>query len=79
MRYARNAESVLQWERDWFRRASTGEVRRKRRKATTAGASRLYMNEQEFKTKLRDIATNAVRQSIKTPLERQRGAGHWPP
>jgi hypothetical protein len=37
------------------------------------------MNEQEFKTKLRDIATNAVRQSIKTPLERQRGAGHWPP
>jgi hypothetical protein len=26
------------------------------------------MNEQEFKTKLRDIATNAVRQSIKLRL-----------
>jgi len=46
-----------------------GELaRREGREATTAGASRLYMNEQEFKTKLRDIATNAVRQSIKLRL-----------
>src|ERR1700722_579502 len=52
-----------------FRRASMGELaRREGREATTAGASRLYTNEQEFKTKLRDIATNAVRQSIKLRL-----------
>lgn len=62
-------ESVLQWERDWFRRASMGELtRREGREATTAGASRLYMNEREFKTKLRDLAANAVRQSIKLRL-----------
>jgi hypothetical protein len=64
-----DVESVLQWERDWFRRASMGELaRREGREATTAGASRLYMNEREFKTKLRDLAANAVRQSIKLRL-----------
>lgn len=62
-------KSVLAWEKKWFRRASMGELaRREGREATTVGASRLYMNEQEFKTKLRDIATNAVRQSIKLRL-----------
>ena len=33
---------VLDWERNWFRRASTGELaRREEREATTAGVSRL--------------------------------------
>jgi hypothetical protein len=33
---------VLIWERNWFRRASMGELaRRERREATTAGVSRL--------------------------------------
>lgn len=64
-------ESVLQWERDWFRRASMGELARREkagRLPTAGAASRLYMNEQEFKMKLRDIATNSVRQSIKLRL-----------
>jgi len=34
-------QRVLTWERNWFRRASMGElVRREEREATTAGASR---------------------------------------
>src|ERR1700723_13882 len=65
-----DVESVLQWERDWFRRDSMGEPARREKdgRLTTAGGSRLYMNEQEFKTKLRDCTTNAVRQSIKLRL-----------
>jgi len=63
-------EKVLQWERDWFRRASMGELARREKvgRLTTAGASRLYMNEQEFKMKLRDLTTNSVRQSVKLRL-----------
>jgi len=47
---------------------SPGARREKVGRLTTAGASRLYMNEQEFKIKLRDLTTNAVRQSIKLRL-----------
>jgi len=69
-RTVNDVESVLQWERDWFRRASMGELARREKdgRLTTAGASRLYMNEKEFKTKLRDLAANAVRQSMKLRL-----------
>lgn len=76
-RVVNEVESVLQWERDWFRRASMGELARREggRLPRLGGFPTLYERARVQGEVARPYYERRAPVD-KTPLERQRGAGH---